>query len=151
MLELPGRGAVILLVHLLGRKAALIFSTQAPARQEAGAAPESPSPSSASSRKLHHGKRSTKHPPWWAPNDPWDKTFFLHRVGSAQGPHGSLDASPLAVIPSPGSRGHTTQTHGTQGQQEHLPVQVMNTSSDTQFLSVQLPDPRLYTILNKES
>lgn len=111
---------------LLGVRAALFFQyTQAPARGEAGAALETPSPSPAPFRKLHHGKRSTEHPPWQAPHDPWDN-ISLHCVGSAQGPHSSLDASPLAVTPTLGSRGHTTQARGTQRQQEHLPVQVMN-------------------------
>lgn len=66
---------------------------------------------------------------------PWDQMLFLPGAGSAQGPQDSLDASPLAFNPTPRSRGPTTQTRGTQRQQEHLPVQVMDAGHDTQFLS----------------
>lgn len=60
---------MIPLMHLLGRKAAPIFSTQAPAGGEAGAAPEIPSPSSQPWEEKHQT------PSLVASNDPWDKSL----------------------------------------------------------------------------
>lgn len=123
------------------RKLHFIFSTQAANRGEASPAAEMPSPSPSPLRKLHHKQGSTKYPPWCCtPNDPWDKMLFLHGAGSAQGPQGSLDASALAFNASPASRAHKTQRRGTQ---EHLPVQVMDTGHDTQFLSHTLTRPQV--------
>lgn len=123
MLELSWQRSCSAVYAPAGYESCTLFSVN---RGEASPAPEMPSPSPSSLRKLHHEQGSTQYPPWCCtPNDPWDKMLFLHRAGSAQGPQGSLDASALAF----------NARCGTQRHQEHLPVQVMDTGHDTQFLS----------------
>lgn len=137
-LELPGSGPVILLMHLLGRKAVLYFQYT---RGEAAAPLEIPRPPLAS-RTLRPKKRSTKLPPWRAPNHLWDMML--------------VPIAPWMLLPLPLFRPQEA---------EDIPPKYMahkDRKSITQFRwwtldkilnssPTQLPGLRLYMILNKES